>query len=63
MTHPERGMKTFIVTLDVLTDYGTNPVFVDGLQCWRRYKFGGCITMADPDNCMTLDESYARHRR
>lgn len=42
-------------------DSGENPVFVDGVQCWRRYRFGGWVTMADPENHTTLDDFYGHH--
>jgi hypothetical protein len=42
-------------------DWGDNPVFVDGIKCWRRYKFGGFVTMRDMHDCATIKEFYERH--
>lgn len=39
-------------------DSGDNPLFVDGVKCWRRYRFGGYVTMRDDTPCESLDEFY-----
>lgn len=46
---------------DSMGDSGDNPVFVDRRKCWRRYRFGGFVTMLDPDDCPTWEDFYERH--
>lgn len=44
-------------------DDGDNPVFIGGIKCWRRYRFGGFVTMRDSYNCGDISEFYERHGR
>jgi hypothetical protein len=41
-------------------DSGDNPVFIDGIKCWRRYRYGGYVTMRDDFDCTNIGEFYEK---
>ena len=49
--------------IQMVPDRGENPVYIDGIKCWRRYRFGGHIAFRDTFDCETLAEFYGRHER
>jgi len=42
-------------------DDGDNPLFIDGIKVWRRYKFSGYITLFDEHDCENVMDFYHKH--
>lgn len=60
---PDHGSTNFHARGDVLVienrgDDGDNPLFIDGRKCWRRYRFGGYITLRDMWDSPDLSKFY-----
>lgn len=49
--------------IQMAPDQGENPVYIEGIKCWRRYRFGGHIAFRDIFDCETLAEFYDRHEK
>ena len=43
-------------------DQGENPVYIAGVKCWRRYRFGGHVTRRDAFDCDSLEQFHQKHR-
>ncbi len=41
----------------------STPVFIDGLKCWRQWRFSNYVMMRDFYDCNTRDEFYFRAKR
>jgi hypothetical protein len=34
---------------------------IDGIKCWRCYRYGGYVTMRDDHDCADIGQFYDKH--
>ncbi|NIC00901.1 hypothetical protein [Halobacterium sp. R2-5] len=59
---PSERPETDDSVIHLEPDHGENPVYIAGVKCWRRYRFGGWITRRDAYDCSSLEEFREYHR-
>ncbi len=60
---PDKEPESKPGEIQMAPDHGENPIYINGIKCWRRYRFGGHIAFRDTFDCDTLGEFYDRHQK
>jgi hypothetical protein len=45
-----------------MEDENENPIWIRGKKCWRVTRFGGSVSMYDPDDCPDIETYYKRYK-